>query len=535
MPRAAVSGRLGMRSCVLGLVLAVCSLAASAQSLGELLTSDRPYQAAQTGARAVTVSPGARVGPGSALLADLLSRRTVEVHGPPTQGSVLLRDLLNGPSPSGQGSIQIEAKRPIPWSAVAKGAAKALPLISTAVAIQEIYEALRCRERFGGGAECDFGQDEETVEEYVWRATVTGFAQSPGDHPSPSAAITAAFAHRFGTGSSCTGSGSFNDPRTCIVRTLGVVQVTGPGSATASITACQTITAGGNVSGPTCSTMEGAVSASRYAPTVIERCPAVPPGSGFYPPRGIDGKCPTGDYQPASEPQVAQRVEQYADKTKAPAIVAAGMPAGIPFEHQPATFEGPGTVSGGRQTTRHPDGSTTTRDVDHPMEYTPDGYRWQDREVVRVWPPGTEPEAPGTPPGASTPPGTVTEGGTSPQPIEVITCGLPGKPPCKIDETGTPTGQGVESGSVQSVEALELGQIGLMTTGQQVALPWLWALELPSGACSALTFELHGRGFTLDLCNNALVSFWRSLLAWALAAWSALYVWRSVTEATGGR
>jgi hypothetical protein len=53
------------------------------------------------------------------------------------------------------------------------------------------------------------------------------------------------------------------------------------------------------------------------------------------------------------------------------------------------------------------------------------------------------------PSSGSTPPSGGTGGSVE---IEVNTCGLPGEPPCKIDETGTPTGAGADASSRSSVE-----------------------------------------------------------------------------------
>lgn len=246
---------------------------------------------------------------------------------------------------------------------------------------------------------------------------------------------------------------------------------------------------------------------------------------------------PREQWQAKSVAEALQRVWDAGQSVNWPSVAQDIADSGVEIEDRvaPVSVEGPATVELPSVVTTETkaDGTViqrTTQPIAN-VTYQGDKITWNITNNTT-----TVTTVPGQAPTTETIVETVApQPGTEVEPQEDRECGLPGTPACKIDETGTPTGQGVESGSVDAVGALELGQIGLMTTGQQAVLPWLWALELPSGACSALTFELHGRGFSLDLCNNALVSFWRSLLAWALAAWSALYVWRSVTEATGGR
>ena len=115
---------------------------------------------------------------------------------------------------------------------------------------------------------------------------------------------------------------------------------------------------------------------------------------------------------------------------------------------------------------------------------------------------------------------------------EIKVCGVPGSPPCKIDESGTPT-TGVAPAAVADITQ-KGDQLKEAVTGIGApALPWTFGLTMPSGACSVMTFGAGGgRTWQVDLCNNVLVAFLRSLMAWALGIATAIYVWRSFTGFT---
>lgn len=68
-------------------------------------------------------------------------------------------------------------------------------------------------------------------------------------------------------------------------------------------------------------------------------------------------------------------------------------------------------------------------------------------------------------------------------PADIVTCGLPGKPPCKIDETGTPEIDPAIDGKVAAEKALsKLKEFAANPEGSLPALPSLnWAFRLPTG------------------------------------------------------
>lgn len=173
--------------------------------------------------------------------------------------------------------------------------------------------------------------------------------------------------------------------------------------------------------------------------------------------------------------------------------------------------------------------------------------------------PGTGPQPPGaqevTNPGASTG-GTqivvvIGNGATSPTGsgsgsgtggggtvnVEVETCGLPGTPPCKIDETGTPDGAGVWDAAKTStgevldatkdfVEGRTLSNAAPNPSGTDSRFSsWVGG----SGSCSAIVFSQ----WTIDVCGDA-ASWLRSFLAFIYSVIGVIYVFHRGNEAIQG-
>lgn len=410
----------------LAFVLAFWLVPVFAQSSG--WNTMRATQTAQTGARAVTVTAaemtsaliqGSYVPKSQSLLDSLLVGRTyIPKSGEPGAGTVIdgLRTGV-GPTPAG---VPYRASRAITWAATAKAASRALPLVGTALVVKDLFDDLRCRESFGGGPECDEGQPE--VSQEVRCGVVPAISGLFGGSNWPGDERCAAGASQWASAVAALYASSGRSP---FVVSSGVMS-----NGHYTVTLDVIVYSDGGRS--TVSHATGRTDVSLVCPSLG---PAVVPRIG----KGPDGRCPTGEYEDVDYRDVEDKIREYGDKTKAPVLWPILDAAGIPIDHPSPTLSGPSAIQGGRDTTTRPDGSTTTRDTDHPMEYGPDGYNWRDRVTEREWGPGVVPDPVGSDPGSGTPPGTVTEGGSSPTPLEVITCGLPGKPPCKIDESGTPT------------------------------------------------------------------------------------------------
>lgn len=123
-------------------------------------------------------------------------------------------------------------------------------------------------------------------------------------------------------------------------------------------------------------------------------------------------------------------------------------------------------------------------------------------------------------------------------------CGLPGTPPCKLDEVGTPTADqgraGVNAGAVSMESAMDqraqkLGDVSIGSSSRTV-LPWSpSALLLPTAGCSVLTTQTRLGNLVLNACESQLAQLWRQLLGWLLYMLTLVYAWRSLTSATGGK
>lgn len=409
--------------------------------------------------------------------------------GAPATGSVVVSGTLKGPSPLVGEVIDVTIKRNVPWASIARGVAKGLPAIGTAVALMEIADAIRCREALGGGAECDLGTDQTLQPTWCTNSNGTGScAMSPAAAASPTlTASTQLWKDGWGT------------------LPPGWSFVSGPlGPECVVVSAAQQVCHGQQwrVLQP------GGSQAGSNRPNVTVwlvdalQCPAsidfsnpannVPAGL----PPGADGKCKTGRYAGQSEDQVTDRVINHGDKGKAGGIAGALSGAGIPMDHPFPEVLPPATVTGPRETTVHPDGSITTRDPSWELTPTPDGYAWTPRVTIKDWAPGVTPSPPGEVDG-----GTTTSGGSAPE-RDIITCGLPDTPACKIDETGTPTAPADDSATRAQGYIQGITNCVLTPSSCLPALPSLnWGFSLPT-ACQPIpvaAFSAYGLD-EIDLC-----------------------------------
>jgi hypothetical protein len=426
-------------------------------------------------------------------------------------------DKYKGPSPKVGEVIDVNVKRLLPWANITKAVAKSLPLISTALAIKDIADSIRCREAPGGLAECDEGSTPQQVS--AWCAG-SGYCT----HGSAQSAADAYVVRVYGSASQACSGGSVVGPRTA-----SAVRNVTASSAAYDVVATRTNYQFGNCTGTVTSVIPNQVQAgplSTWTSGTTAACgPIVIQGVTYYPVPGPDNKCPTNVYSPASENDVATKAETWGDKTKAPLIVGDLSAAGKPVEHpHPEIDPVPDSVVGPRETTTHPDGSTTIRDTIWDLAPTPTGYGWVPRTVVKDYPPGA----------TIPPPGTVSDGttttGSAPK-EDPITCGLPNTPACKIDETGTPTTATIPKAEVDSAKGDALGKITDIGTIQAPA--WTWSFALPSN-CSPITVgPFLTQSVVVDLCQyQAMIHDLVALI------WAAFTVWACVgmvgrTFATG--
>lgn len=492
----------GSLRCMRWLVSAVflVPLAASAQ-----WDSQKPAVPAQVSTDRVRLAPGS-----SSTTA--ITPRTYQNTG---NGLGVLRDMVKGPSPKLGNVIDVEVRRPLAWPKVAKAISRGLPILGTALAVADLLEEVRCRQ--GASAECDLGVPEETLN--GWQAegctgtnpvNVAKCAESEPDRIWREGWGTLPagwYFSEFG-GMSCTQQSS--DRYFC---NGSIIRVHAPG---------------GSVQGQYDYGVQ--VTASQ-----VEQCPEIMQnGQAYIPVVGRDGKCPTGIYQPADVVDVEARIVEHGNTDRMPSVVPELVQKGFPIEHDsPSVFLPESTVFDARTTVKNPDGSTTVSDRSWSLTPTPEGYFWVPFVVSRTYGVGESiPPAGGLPESGS----TVTEGSGASASAEVITCGLPGTPACKIDETGTPT-TGNDSAARAEMEVAAAAAIAKINEASSVTLPWIWGFELPTGVCTNWEVPAVGAlpGGTIDLCGSWVTQVWRELWAWALGLFACFYAWRRYTDSVGAR
>ena len=115
-------------------------------------------------------------------------------------------------------------------------------------------------------------------------------------------------------------------------------------------------------------------------------------------------------------------------------------------------------------------------------------------------------------------------------------CGIPGRPACKIDETGTGDGTGVFNGAkTQFDNAGAAANTAITQAGTTTSSTgWSFGWGVPGGTCSPVVVAFNARTLTLDPCSSAGVALWRQLLAYFVATLTLLYVWRVANSAVPG-
>lgn len=411
-----------------------------------------------TGARPVYTDMASRVIASHRLDAAWRSSVSLErtLYGiPGNAGAVGVRTPTTAFSPRGNGMvIDVPMKAVIPWNNVAKGVARALPLVGTAVALSDLFNAIRCRETFGGLPECDLGQAPSTQSTTEFQTQTTASGANPVWSSTREAACQLAVTRAPSQPS--RGSVVGNN---CVVEFQSGGQwfpyfTTTINSRSVQSQGCSAITVNGQVLTP-----------------VI----------------GPDGRCLDGVYEPSTPAAVEQRIRDFGDKSKAQDFVRPALPS-IDFDTDAPTFEPPAVIQGGRETVTKPDGSVTVRDRSWGTTPTADGWEYVPRVVERDFPPGAT-----IPPPGSVSDGTVTTG-QAPAPIEIYTCGLPGKPPCKIDETGTPS----SAQPLPDPDAMLAPLLGNLDTAD---VQFTWAFTLPAN-CQVLNVGAFGAQLVaIDLCE----------------------------------
>lgn len=415
-------------------------------------------------------------------------------------------------------AVAMTAARSIGWQVLGNAIARGLPTVAVGSAVYSILQSVRCESNggtvSGGGYTCDPGQAQQSGQTLThWRARE--WLENSGSintvqYGSAAAACAASWADWQAK------RAALNPPRE--TELLGSINPTSDNCGVG----WRERTAGG--SWDTYTAPNANLSIQFYSVTTTGTgCPAVidfsnpanniPAGS----PPGADGLCPTPRNQHVvlGPTQVGARIFQYGDPSRAAEAAGEVTAAGrdMSADAGPVNLTGPATsVAPPRvTTTTNPDGSTTTTSQQRQanITYNGDSYTYNISNTSVTTAPG----------GTTT---TTTEG----QP-EIEVCGLPGTPPCKIDETGTPTGAGVVDAAVATVQQTQADAVALVgsasgTEGKSTA--WSFSFALPTG-CSPLTLA----GFStwvgaIDMCayqptiHDLLSMVWLVATAWALIA-----------------
>lgn len=118
--------------------------------------------------------------------------------------------------------------------------------------------------------------------------------------------------------------------------------------------------------------------------------------------------------------------------------------------------------------------------------------------------------------------------------VELSTCGKPGEPPCKIDETGTPVpgdingGSGTPGGQVDAARDDMLGRVSSIGAGPGgagglVKPEWTWTFTVPT-SCSAFVITAFSpwlESWTIDVCEYQPIFHDLMSLIWIITAISA--------------
>lgn len=249
--------------------------------------------------------------------------------------------------------------------------------------------------------------------------------------------------------------------------------------------------------------------------------------------QGSDGPAP-GVGGPASDAQVETSLSNalQADPTKAgPMIewIAEAVPL-YDFEPGPIQVSGPSSLQGPTETTERQEGGntyTTTKQTTYNLDFSGDTV------TVTTTTVSTTVDASNNVVSQST---TTTQAPSSPevvqQPQEKAKdpCGLPGTPPCKVDETGTPTASStVSAGQGQLTSAFDARDA--QVPAKTGVTSWGWLLPVPTLEASCSAINVAGL-FTIDPCPALDISRIGFAFLWSIL--TGLYAWRRVGETVSG-
>jgi len=290
-----------------------------------------------------------------------------------TSGESLIKDMFKAPGPAGK-SLDLAATRAIPWATVARTVARGHGYIQVGMAAYDIYKDLRVKENTGGhGWDADPGTAEKDMA--IWQVEASQVVGT-GSTPYMAASTFMAAYNRKSSTYSETGSAGYGCTQT-ISYELGAPGVA-PNTWARMV---RTVigyrgSAGSNWCGVSDFVQSGIITA---VATMGKACPTMPDGSPGV--KGLDGLCPTGNYQPITDDQAADLFSKNAPKAQAPKIVEELLKRDVEFSPAPSVkIEGQPKVESDPKvrTEVGPDGktkTTTTKDV-YNITYGNNSYTW---------------------------------------------------------------------------------------------------------------------------------------------------------------
>lgn len=246
----------------------------------------------------------------------------------------------------------------------------------------------------------------------------------------------------------------------------------------------------------------------------------------------IAGNCPS--YGAASDAQVETSLTNalQADPSKAGPMIEWVAEAVPLYDFQPGPIEvsGPSSVAGPVTTTTKQEGGqtyTTTNQTTYNLTFQGDTV------TVTTTTNSTTVDASNNVVSQST---TTTEAPSSPERVPAPQekakdpCGLPGTPPCKIDETGTPTAESTVSAGQQALKtAFDARDQQLAQNTQRESFGWVPTLPTLVASCSTIQV---GNIWTFDPCPG--IEIGRTFFAFLWGFLALVYCWRRVGETVAG-
>lgn len=244
----------------------------------------------------------------------------------------------------------------------------------------------------------------------------------------------------------------------------------------------------------------------------------------------VTGVCMTAGGRPATQAEVEQALLDalVAQPDKAGQVLdaATAYPEGrAALAPGAVTADGVTTLEGPSQTTTEqtPAGlRTRTVSTTYNISYNAGNVTVTETRVTTIVHPDQSTETHTTTTGAPA--------GSPAEPVEDKECGLPGTPPCKIDETGTPTATDTVTAAQNALKAaFDARDAQVPEQTQRESFGWVPTLPTLSVSCSTIAV---GNIWTFDPCPG--IEIGRTFFVFLWGFFGLIYCWRRVGETVAG-